>query len=246
LGSTRMRDTAPARPATRPCWPLKAGTHATCSGGRKHEEAGPFSGKFRPPKFCSRRDATLSADSQMTQLAGVAPPLAVARLAASLTRRPSLTRRARSVRPPTRRVSEGGIVVSETTGLLASNSTSEGRFVLRAKKYDQPSSTGTKCDPRRENELLSRRESFSRRGGKRFPDRGHSSPMGLSRAPACSHRDQPSASFTLRTFPDPPDCGTNAGDRRPLVDRYPPCPADLTIKSCLRWSFSGIGTSTIS
>jgi hypothetical protein len=115
-----------------------------------------FSGKFRP-----WRDATLASDRQMTHSADVAPSLAVALLAASLTRRPSLTRRVCAVRPPTRRVSEGGIVVSETTRLLASNSTCEVRCVSRAKKYDQPSSTWTKCDPRRESEFFP--------GGKGFP-----------------------------------------------------------------------------
>jgi hypothetical protein len=45
-----------------------AGTHSTCPRGRKREQACAFSGKLLP-----RRDAILSADRQMTQLADVAP-----------------------------------------------------------------------------------------------------------------------------------------------------------------------------
>jgi hypothetical protein len=163
-----MCDTAPLAPPHAPTG--RAGPtliRSVPAPGSAMKLARAFSGEFRP-----RRDATLAADRQMTHLADVAPTLAVAPLAASLPRRPSLTRRVRAVCPPTRRVSEGGIAVSETTGLLASNSTSEGRCGSRAKKLNQLSSAGTKCDPRRENEILSRRESLSRRGGKRFPDRG--------------------------------------------------------------------------
>jgi hypothetical protein len=58
-----------------------------------------FPGKFRP-----WRDATLAADRQMMHFADVAPELAAALLAASLMRKPSLTRRVRAVRPPIRRV----------------------------------------------------------------------------------------------------------------------------------------------
>jgi hypothetical protein len=93
-----MRDTAPlaevgpARPALfRPV--LAAGNT---------RKLAPLSCKFRP-----WRDATLSADRQITQVDDVAPSLAVALLAASLMRRPSLTRRVGTVRPPPRRVSEG-------------------------------------------------------------------------------------------------------------------------------------------
>jgi hypothetical protein len=101
-----MRDTAPlaavdrARPSfIRPVW----------SAPRTTTQLAHSLGSFV-------RDATLAADRQMTHLADVASSLAVASLAASLTRRPSLTRRVSAVRPPTRRVSEGGIGRREPNG----------------------------------------------------------------------------------------------------------------------------------
>jgi hypothetical protein len=71
-----MRDTAPLAPPHDPAGRARPPfIRPVWSASGNATQLANSLGKFCPPKFCSRRDATLPADRQMTHFADVAPSM---------------------------------------------------------------------------------------------------------------------------------------------------------------------------